>query len=170
MPAEWYKEQPSNRNYLSPVGFQFYLEHFQGVDFFCQSANIPDISMSVATLGSKFRNVPVPGSGGVEYGDLQITFLIDEDFTNYMSIQNWIRKFGLSEGHSDAPDRMSRGLIKVLTSNFNGNFYVNFEDLFPVSLTGVQYDASLTNIEYLTATATFKFTRYRIQNESGTDL
>jgi hypothetical protein len=87
-----------------------------------------------------------------------------------MRIQNWIRKFGLSEGHSDQADVTSAGTIQVLTSNFNGNFYVNFEDLFPVSLTGVQYDASLTNVDYLTATATFKFTRYRIQNEKGADL
>tara|TARA_A100001035_G_scaffold257078_1_gene232840 strand:- start:37 stop:549 length:513 start_codon:yes stop_codon:yes gene_type:complete len=170
MPANWINEQPTNRNYLSPVGFQFDLENFPGVDFFCQAVNIPDISMSVATLPSKFRNIPIPGSGGVEYGDLTVTFLIDEDFTNYMKIQNWIRKFGLSEGHSDQADVTSAGTIQVLTSNFNGNFYVNFEDLFPVSLTGVQYDASLTNVDYLTATATFKFTRYRIQNEKGADL
>ena len=170
MPSDWYNEQPSNRNYLSPTGFQFGLENFKGVDFFCQSANIPDISMPVANLGSKFRNIPIRGSGGVEYGDLQVTFLIDEDFANYMTIQNWIRKFGLSEGHSDSTDKMSAGYIVVLTSNFNGNFYVRFEDLFPVSLTGVQYDASVQNIDYLTATAVFKFKRYKIQTEQGVDL
>ena len=170
MPAEWYKEQPTNRNYLSPVGFQFKLEKFAGVDFFCQGVNIPDVSMPVANLGSKFRNIPIPGSGGVEYGDLTVTFLIDEDFNNFMTIQNWIRKYGLSEGHSDGPDDQSAGVLQILTSNFNGNFYVRFEGLFPTSLTGVQYDASLENIEYLTATATFKFTRYRIQNEQSIDL
>ena len=68
MPANWINEQPTNRNYLSPVGFQFDLENFPGVDFFCQAVNIPDISMSVATLPSKFRNIPIPGSGGVETG------------------------------------------------------------------------------------------------------
>ena len=45
-----------------------------------------------------------------------------------MSIQNWIRDFGLTEGHASGLDKTSRGRIQVLTSNFNGNFYVNFED------------------------------------------
>ena len=44
MSAEWYKEQPSNRNFLNPIGFLLKLEKFEGVDFFCQSANVPDVN------------------------------------------------------------------------------------------------------------------------------
>ena len=39
--ADWYKEQPTNRNFLNPIGFILELEKFDGVDFFCQSANMP---------------------------------------------------------------------------------------------------------------------------------
>ena len=170
MAAEWYKEQPTNRNYLSPVGFQFDLELFSGVDFFCQAVNLPDITMPVAELPSKFRGIPIPGSGGVQFGDLNVTFLIDEDLKNYMSIQNWIREFGLTEGHSSGLDTKSRGTLQVLTSSFNGNFYVNFEELFPVGLTGVTFDATPADIDYVTATATFKYTRYKVQTETGTNL
>ena len=170
MAAEWYKEQPVNRNYLSPVGFQFDLELFSGVDFFCQSVNLPDVTMPVAELPSKFRSIPIPGSGGVQFGDLNVTFLIDEDLKNYMSIQNWIRELGLSEGHSSGLDTKSRGTLQVLTSNFNGNFYVNFEEIFPIGLTGVNFDATSSDIDYVTATATFKYTRYNVQTETGSNL
>jgi len=170
MAAEWYKEQPTNRNYLSPTGFQFDLELFSGVDFFCQSVNIPDITMPVVEVQSAFRGIPIPGSGGVQFGDLNVSFLIDEDLKNYMSIQNWIREFGLSEGHASGLDTTSRATLQVLTSNFNGNFYVNFEEIFPVALSGVNFDATPTDIDYITATATFKFTRYNIQTEQGTNL
>ena len=108
MAAEWYKEQPTNRNFLSPVGFQFDLELFSGVDFFCQSVNVPDITMTVAEIPNKFRSIPIAGSGGVQFGDLNVTFLIDEDLKNYMSIQNWIMEFGLTEGHSSWLDTKSR--------------------------------------------------------------
>ncbi len=170
MAAEWYKEQPTNRNFLSPVGFQFDLELFSGVDFFCQSVNLPDISMPVAEIPNKFRSIPLPGSGGVQFGDLNVQFLIDEDLKNYMSIQNWIRDFGLTEGHASGLDKTSRGRIQVLTSNFNGNFYVNFEELFPIALTGVNFDATPSDIDYVTATAVFKYTRYNVQTETGTNL
>jgi len=45
MSADWYKKLPQNRNFLTPTGFKFTLERFGGVDFFCQSASIPDVSM-----------------------------------------------------------------------------------------------------------------------------
>ena len=166
MAAEWYKEQPQNRNFLSPVGFKLDLELFAGVDFFCQSASIPEISMSFAQVPTPYRNIPIAGSGGVDFGDLQVRFIIDEDLVNYTSIHNWIRKFGLSDGRADQKDQYSRALLYVLSSHNNTNHIVEFTNLFPVSLTGVPFDASITDIEYLTADVTFKYEKYNICNET----
>ena len=166
MAAEWYKEQPQNRNFLTPVGFKLDLELFAGVDFFCQSASIPEISMSFAQVPTPYRNIPIAGSGGVDFGDLQVRFIIDEDLVNYTSIHNWIRKFGLSDGRADEKDQYSRALLHVLSSHNNTNHIVEFTNLFPVSLTGVPFDASITDIEYLTADVTFKYEKYDICNET----
>ena len=166
MAAEWYKEQPQNRNFLTPVGFKLDLELFAGVDFFCQSASIPEISMSFAQVPTPYRNIPIAGSGGVDFGDLQVRFIIDEDLVNYTSIHNWIRKFGLSDGRADQKDQYSRALLHVLSSHNNTNHIVEFTNLFPVSLTGVPFDASITDIEYLTADVTFKYEKYNICNET----
>ena len=166
MAAEWYKEQPQNRNFLTPVGFKLDLELFAGVDFFCQSASIPEISMSFAQVPTPYRNIPIAGSGGVDFGDLNVRFIIDEDLVNYTSIHNWIRKFGLSDGRADEKDQYSTALLHVLSSHNNTNHIVEFTNLFPVSLTGVPFDASITDIEYLTADVTFKYEKYDICNET----
>ena len=166
MAANWYKEQPTNRNFLSPVGFKLDLELFAGVDFFCQSAGIPEISMSFAQVPTPYRNIPIAGSGGVDFGDLNVRFIIDEDLVNYTSIHNWIRKFGLSDGRADEKDQYSTALLHVLSSHNNTNHIVEFTNLFPVSLTGVPFDASITDIEYLTADVTFKYEKYNICNET----
>ena len=166
MAANWYKEQPQNRNFLTPVGFKLDLELFAGVDFFCQSASIPEISMSFAQVPTPYRNIPIAGSGGVDFGDLQVRFIIDEDLVNYTSVHNWIRKFGLSDGRADEKDQYSRALLHVLSSHNNTNHIVEFTNLFPVSLTGVPFDASITDIEYLTADVTFKYEKYDICNET----
>ena len=68
--ADWYKEQPTNRNFLNPIGFILKLEKFEGTDFFCQSANLPDINMPTTQVASQFRNLPIIPGGGVEFGDL----------------------------------------------------------------------------------------------------
>ena len=38
-----FSKQLSNRNFLSPVGFEFSLAKYPKVSFFCNSAKIPQI-------------------------------------------------------------------------------------------------------------------------------
>ena len=170
MAAEWYSEQPQNRNFLTPVGFRLDLEIFQGVDFFCQSASIPDISMPFAEVNTPFRNIPIAGSGGVDFADLQLTFIIDEELKNYTSIHNWISKFGLSESRTSdgTVDQYSNALLYILTSHNNVNHIVEFKNIFPVSLSGVPFDATVGDVDYLTANVTFKYEKYDIRDESFT--
>ena len=37
-----------NRNFLAPVGFKFALKKSPGVAFFCNEANIPDLTLGIA--------------------------------------------------------------------------------------------------------------------------
>ncbi len=172
MPSEWYKEQLTNRNYLSPLGFNLELELFKGVDFFCQSANIPDIEMPVTEVPSRFRSLPIIPGGGVSFGDLNVRFIIDESLVNYMSVHKWIRANGNADSGEKVPDNpeYSRAQLIVNTSNFNTNFCVNFTGVFPISLSGVQFDASLSDQEYLTADVTFKYQTYSITDKNLNEL
>jgi|TARA_B100001996_G_C18654789_1_gene590793 hypothetical protein len=172
MPSNWYTEQLSNRNYLSPLGFNLELELFRGVDFFCQAANIPDIEMPVTEVPTRFRNLPIIPGGGVTFGDLNVRFIIDESLVNYLSIHKWIRANGNADASDKVPDtpEYSNAQLIVNTSNFNTNFSVNFSNIFPISLSGVQFDASLTDQEYLTADVTFKYQTYTITDKNLNEL
>ena len=167
MAAEWLSEQPSNRNFLSPAGFKLDLEIFHGVDFFCQSASIPEISIPFAEVQTPYRNVPIAGSGGINFGDLQVRFIIDEELVNYNAIHSWLRKYGLSDqrlipGESDL---YSSGMLQIMTSHNNINHIVDFTNIFPVSLSGVPFDATIGDIDYLTADVTFKYEKYEIRDK-----
>ena len=65
-------QQVSNRNFLSIVGFKFVLNRCPKVDFLCNSANLPMITLGVAEQASYLRNIPVPGDK-LQYDDLRIT-------------------------------------------------------------------------------------------------
>ena len=168
MAAEWYNEQPKNRNFLSPTGFKLDLEIFHGVDFFCQSASIPDISMPFTEVDTPYRSIPIAGSGGVSYGDLNVNFIIDEDLVNYNSINSWIKKFGLSESRlvPGESDLYSSGRLFIMTSHNNTNHVIEFTNLFPISLSGIPFDATVGDIEYLSANVTFKYEKYDILDKS----
>ena len=167
MAAEWINEQPKNRNFLIPAGFKLDLQIFHGVDFFCQSASIPEVSVPFAEIDTPYRSIPIVGSGGVSFGDLTVRFMIDEELKNYYSVHDWIRKFGLSQERlsEGEEDLYSNARLFILTSHSNVNHVVEFINMFPVSLSGVPFDATIGDVEYLLADVTFKYERYDILNE-----
>jgi hypothetical protein len=146
------------------------LEIFPGVEFFCQRANIPDLSLPFTEVPTRFRSFPIAAAGGIETGDLSVTFIIDEDLENYMSIHNWIKKTGLYEEHSDREAEYSFAKLEITTSNFNIAAYCHFSNVFPVSLTDVQFDVGDQDQEYFTATAVFKYTSFELRNKLNVKL
>ena len=173
MAANWYKEQPKNRNFLNPIGYLLKLEKFEGVDFFCQTANIPDVSMPVTEVASPFRNLPVIPGGGVTFGDFTFRFIVDEDLKNYHSIHKWMRDNGNADQYkreTEEDDIYTNGQLHILTSAFNPAFVVEFRDMFPVSLSNLQFDATMTDVEYITAEVTFKHQQFSIRDKNMNPL
>ena len=91
-----FDKQIANRNYMSPVGFKLILTKTPKVDFLCQSANIPQISMGTAIQPTYLKDIPVPGDK-VLYDDLTVSFLVDEKMENYLSIYKWMTGLGYPE-------------------------------------------------------------------------
>ena len=89
-PAERPGTPIDNRNFLAPTGFKFSLKRSPGVAFFCNQANIPSLDLGIATQPTYLKDIDVPGDK-IQFGDLTLRFLVDEDLVNYMEIQNWIR-------------------------------------------------------------------------------
>ena len=169
MTAEWYKEQPTNRNFLNPIGFLLKLDKFEGTDFFCQSANVPDVTMPTTEVASPFRNLPIIPGGGVTFGDFVVRFIVDEDLKNYLSLHNWIRDNGNADKmqrDTANSDIFTRGQLHIVTSQYNPAFIVEFKQLFPVSLTNLQFDATINDVEYITAEVVFKHQEFYIRDKN----
>jgi len=180
-----------NRNFLSPVGFKFALKRSPAVAFFCNEANIPDMTLGVAIQPTYLRDIPTPGDK-IQFGDLSLRFLVDEDLTNYMEIQRWIRGLGfpentkefneleekgvLSGGHAfghyakSGDDIYSDGTLQILSSNLVPQFNVVFTDLWPYNLSTLVFDATDTDIEYFTADVGFKYTMYNLTDMENNPL
>ena len=173
MSADWYKSQLKNRNYLSPLGFKLELELFDGVDFFCQQANIPEITMPVTQVPTRYRSVPIVPGGGVTFGDFSVQFIIDEDLVNYNSIQKWIRRNGNDGGDSTivpGEPEYSNGRLLITTSSYQVKRVIVFKGLFPISITSVPFDATVTDQEYFTANVVFKYHNYMITDTNFNEL
>lgn len=168
MAAEWYKKFPKNRNFLNPIGYLLKLDLFEGTDFFCQMANVPDINMPFTEVPTRFRSVPVIPGGGVSFGDFSVKFIVDEDLKNYNSIHDWIRRNGRADDDKNTPQEpeYSNAQLYIVTSQYNPAFVIDYRDIFPVALTGMQFDATMTDAEYITADVTFKHQQFFIRDKS----
>jgi hypothetical protein len=178
-----FPKQIDNRNFLSPVGFQFSLAKDPKVAFFCNSARIPEISLSINLQPSYLKDLDIPGDK-LTYGDLSLRFMVDEDMKNYMIIHNWLMGLGFPEttkqyadlvtggfGELQDPKKAySDGSLYILNSNYNTTAIVKFKDLFPVSLTSLEFDATQTDVQYFTAEVSFKYTIYNILDKNNKPL
>ena len=177
--ADPFVNQIQNRNFLAPVGFKFTLAKYPKVSFFSNSARIPELSLGTAVQPSYLKDIDIPGEK-LTYGDLTIRFLVDENMKNYMAMHNWLKGIGFPEtpqqfkdqttdndGLRDEKEVFSDGSLHILNSNFKDVAIVKFNDLFPVGLTSLEFDATETDINYFTAEAVMRYTVYNIFDTDG---
>ena len=171
-----FAKQIDNRNFLSGVGFKFNLTKFPKVDFFSNSARIPELNLELARQASYLKNIDIPGER-LTYGDFTLRFLVDENMENYISVYNWLKGLGFPEstqefrdlttdkdGIRDPKEAFCDGTLRILNSNYREVAKVKFKDLFPTSLTSLDFDATNTDVQFFTAEATFKYTIYNLSS------
>ena len=154
------------------------------MSFFGNAVNIPGMTLRTTiqpTAG--LRDIPVPGEI-IDFEDLTLNFLVDEELQNYIEIQNWIRGIGFPESleeiyefqdekvgtvrdNSGTMNLFSDGTLTILDAMQNENFKVKFQDMFPFSLSTIQFDATMQDTEYFTAQVSFKYLNYTIVKGSG---
>jgi len=173
--------QVPNRNFLYPTGFKLEIARAPTVGYFGQQANIPAMTLGVVEQPSYAKMIPRAGDI-IEFDDLTLNFLVDEDLGNYMEIQNWMRGMGFPEdlqeiydwqNSSSTPyvpnvsgiDLYSSGVLSIFDSNNQTKIKVVFEHMFPYYLTTVQFDATVTELQPLTAQVSFKYTIYNFKGK-----
>ena len=175
MTSSWNK-QIENRNFLSPIGFKFVLAKYPKVAFFAQSANIPSMNLGIQNQPTPFRSLPLEGF--MEYDPLTLSFLVDEDLENYLILHNWLRALGTPDSTTERAefrlkmqqlfgnnDLYADATLMVLNSNYNHNFDVVFEDLIPIGLNALEFNATVDGTEYAMATVSFRYLAYQIRKK-----
>ena len=178
-----FDKQIKDRNFLQPIGFNFQLQRAPKVTFFGNAINIPGIELGVTEQPNYLKNIPLPGDM-MEFGDLSLRFFVDDNLENYIEIKNWMRGMGfpedlkeiyhlqLDDSVLDQPNKSQLNLYSDATltvlSNINiPKFKVNFQNVFPYSLSAIKFDAGVSDLEYVTAEVTFKYTIYTIEVIGG---
>lgn len=168
--------EPNNKNYLSPLGFRFQLSRTPKTNYFVQAVTLPSITLGQIDFDTPFVKMPLPGTK-LDFQQLTLSFAVNEDMENYLEIYEWMQALGFPKsfnqyasiandtqgGSGKANSIYSDGTLLVMTSNHNVNLRVKFEEMYPVSLSDLSFDSTMTDVDYLKATVTFAYKLYTIE-------
>jgi hypothetical protein len=166
-----------NTDLLQSSKFIFSTPRLTEVQFFCQAANIPGVNSQSTVQVTPFRDMGIPGDK-MEYEDLNIEFLLDEELRSWSSIYYWIKGYTQAEAFDDYKnlDKLSKysqyefinapqyadAMLTILSGGGKPTVRITFKDMFPVYLSSIPLDIRVSSEKTMTATATFRFKRYEI--------
>jgi hypothetical protein len=163
---------PSNKNFLSPLNFTFVLKRSPYLNFFVQKINLPQVQLDFIDTPSPQLYIPTSASH-VTFGNLDITFKVDEYLQNYMEVFNWLMAIGyplsqtgyaaLKGNQASTGESLVSDISVIISDGLkNPNYEVVFTNAFPLSLGEIEFQSTDTDIEYVTAVASFRYAYYTI--------
>ena len=144
-------------NLLNPLNFYFKLSKTPDTEYLVQGVSIPGINLGAVQTPTPFVRVTNPGN--MTYDDLRITFKVGENLTSYLQIYNWMVELGRPDTFDQYKYEPFDASLLILNSARRPVIDVKFTDVFPTSLSPIDFDATLTEVQYVTVDATFSFDR-----------
>ena len=146
----------SNKNFLTPIGFKFNIDttKYPNLEYFCSAVNLPGISLNA--VETPYRGVNLSFTGDrLTFEDLTIQFNIIENMENYKETFDWMHNT-ISTNEIFTSD----AILSILSSHNNVTKEIKFNGCFPISLSGADFTSQASDVEYLQASVTFKYTNF----------
>jgi hypothetical protein len=164
-------QQPTNTSLLQPTKFQLTFSRMPNLTYFCQTFNLPGISMSEIVRNTPFVDLYIHGDK-VQYEPLDITFTVDEDLRTWLEMHSWItgltfpKNFDqyrhLLKDNKDYGGTVSDATMTVITNKNTPNIRITFRDCFPLMVSSITFDYTMDANMILTASASFRYNYFDI--------
>jgi hypothetical protein len=173
---------PVNTDFLQSHKFQMIFDRMPTVTYFCQSANLPGISLTEVQRFTPFIDVFHPGEKAI-YDTFNVQFLVNEDMSSWLEIHNWIRgatfptdfkeyrdlarttKSGYDQSlaNNKRPAVYTDGTLTIFSNKNNPRLRVKFHDMFPTYLGSIAFNVGDNAESTITCDVSFRFTWYDIE-------
>ena len=184
--------QPTELDYADPSKFLFKCNKLPKVEFFTTQVNLPGVNLGDVVIPTPFKELPVQGHTltfenlqlqfmvdeklenyielhqwlvGIGFPKSRNQFssfrtrnanaFPGEPVVNTGSATTDSNAVGVQQMYSDAT-------LTITSSKNNPSVEVRFSDIYPVSLSALNFDQQVGDTTYLTATVDFSYTLYEI--------
>jgi hypothetical protein len=162
--------QTTFANPLGIAGFRFYIQRLPHLSFSVQAVNLPSMTLVAPEYPTPFVKMPYAGEH-IDYGEVRLTYLVDEQLANYLEIYAWMRGLGkptsfaeyssvvLEPGTGVASDCM----LVLLDAKREQVAVATIREAVPVALSEITFDSKLPGQQYAQVTCTFSYTDFKIE-------
>jgi hypothetical protein len=167
------QRDPISTNLTSPFSWVFNMKRSPSLSYFCQAVKLPDVILGSPGAPSPSLSIPEVADH-IRYSDVTMNFIVDINFQNWQEILNWMRGIADPSGDGIVYNQLENSgptspygifsdvsVIQLDSQNIPLLAWT-FKRCHPVSLTGPKYDATLTDVNYLTSEVTFRITNFDI--------
>lgn len=118
------------------------------VSFWLTSVNIPTVSANEVAIPNPIHGRTWRPTNTITWAPMTLTFLVDEDYSNYFELLDWMNKAAgpdpskrevVRPGEIDGDPLTTNGSIHILSNNKNSTERIfNFYNLFPTIIGELQ--------------------------------
>ena len=186
--------QPTVFDYATGTQWRLAFNRLPKTTWFCTAANVPGITLGEAMYPTPMADINLTGDK-LTFETLNITFIVDEELQNYRELWDWMVGIGAPKNHDQWTTELFKGdgavrqfgqddtdprtkstyeesnlysdaTLIVYSSKNQPKVNVQFKNMFPTSLSSLEYSQELTDVEYFHATATFRYLYYEFETST----
>lgn len=163
-------ELTTNINYLQPTGFKLVIDRkkFGNLEYFAQSVEHPSVSIPAAEMPFRRTNIHMAGDK-LTFGQLSANIIIDENMAGYTEMYDWVQRLVEEKNVTRYDNRFGNGpttsvdiSVVVLSSSNNEVKRIRYIDCVPIDIGAINFQATTSDITYLTFPVTFAFSYFEI--------
>lgn len=158
---------PQNTNPLQPTKFLLTFDRIGTVQYFCQSVNVPGVSLGEVTRVTPFLDMFSPGTK-LTYEPLDVEFIIDEELESWKNLYKWFTSIADPNGFEgrDGSKELQKlkyfsdATLTVLSALNNPVLRIQYRNCFPMNMSEINFDTKLDANSIITVRASFRYESY----------
>lgn len=148
-----------NRNPANQTNFKLEIPGLEEMNYFIQSTNIPGLTMSGVATPYRNNQTSVP-SNRIEYDEVAMNFIVEENYTNHTQIRLWMHAFQMGK---DPIWSVTKNInLFILDSNKQPKLKVVFYNAYPTNLGGISLDSAVNSPDVISTSVSFRYQYYDI--------
>ena len=159
---------PENTNFLQPTKYLLTFDRIRTTQYFCQSVNLPGVSLGEVNRATPFLDMYSPGTK-LSYELLNVEFILDEKLQGWKNLYDWFLTMADPDGFEKRDGsrelqnnkHLSDATLSILSGLNNPLIRIHYTNVFPLSISDIKFDSTQSADTIMTATATFRYQSYK---------